>query len=237
MYNRPNRDVTALEVQPLPTSLPPLHCHTFADHTSEHSPPRCLLFNCHTFADHASEQGVQASLQSSNPHNATTARKSHCNISSTRHASPATTQAMTTTETTGDGSNTCDDGPTTPRSLADDPKPDDDGSYKCDLCHQKVRVGSGGVKNFMQHRGSSASTRLQPQKKSQAIQMKTLTSFFSKVKVTQNHNTAVASTESYGSPLPDAYALELLARLDRAAQELPIHVPEAKVHDEIVGYE
>ncbi|KAH9047051.1 hypothetical protein EDB84DRAFT_1557861 [Lactarius hengduanensis] len=171
----------------------------------------------------------------------------------------------------------CDDGPTTPRSLPDDPKPDDDGSYKCDLCHQKVRVGGGGAKNFMQHRGSSACLKAATtKKKPQAIQMKTLTSFFSKV--THNHNTAVAPTgvstcatsvsaddrssvahtpslpqsslqsstllcqsniqrslsiESNGRPLPDAYALELLARLDHAAQELPIHIPEAEVHDEI----
>ena len=34
------------------------------------------------------------------------------------------------------------------------PTPDDDGNYTCDMCHQKVHVGSGGTKNFLQHQGS-----------------------------------------------------------------------------------
>jgi hypothetical protein len=42
-----------------------------------------------------------------------------------------------------------------------------------------------------------------------------------------------AETESYGCQHPDAYALALLARLDHAAQELPLHVPEAEANDEI----
>ncbi|KAH9168605.1 hypothetical protein EDB89DRAFT_1909186 [Lactarius sanguifluus] len=34
------------------------------------------------------------------------------------------------------------------------PTPDEDGFYTCDICCMKVRVGDGGSKNFLQHRGS-----------------------------------------------------------------------------------
>ena len=39
-------------------------------------------------------------------------------------------------------------------SPSDIPTPDEDGIYTCDICHMKVRVGCGGLKNFMQHRKS-----------------------------------------------------------------------------------
>ena len=38
-------------------------------------------------------------------------------------------------------------------------------------------------------------------------------------------------TKTHGHP--DAYALQLLARLDRAAHKLPTHIPEAEPHDDI----
>jgi hypothetical protein len=164
-----------------------------------------------------------------------------------------------------------------------DPKPGDDGSYECDLCHQKVRIGGGGAKNFVQHRGSPACLKAAKQNKTQANQAgnktKTLLLFFSKVThsprtvvtptsgpicttslLTDDNRSSVARThtlpqsrlrlpsptlshqssiqgslsaEREGYRQPDAYALALLAKLDRAVQELPIDVPEAEAHDEI----
>jgi hypothetical protein len=63
--------------------------------------------------------------------------------------------------------------------------PNEDGSYQCDMCHQKVRVGDGGAKNFKQHWGSLVCLKTATKNRSHTNQagnnMKTITSFFSKV--------------------------------------------------------
>ncbi|KAH9011422.1 hypothetical protein EDB83DRAFT_2322203 [Lactarius deliciosus] len=59
--------------------------------------------------------------------------------------------------------------------------PDEDGVYTCDICRMKVRVGNGGSKNFLQHRGSLGCLKVA--KKSitpSTSQTKTLHSYFTK---------------------------------------------------------
>ncbi|KAH8991292.1 hypothetical protein EDB92DRAFT_1995091 [Lactarius akahatsu] len=64
--------------------------------------------------------------------------------------------------------------------------PDKDGTYTCDICHTKVRVGYGGLKNFMQHRGSPGCLRaakkgeLKPQESQTGNRTNTLHSYFTK---------------------------------------------------------
>ena len=176
-----------------------------------------------------------------------------------------------------------DDLPALATHSSPDPQPNDDGSYQCDLCHQKVRVGDGGAKNFKQHRGSlaclKAATKNQSKTNQAGKNTKSITSFFSKVtpgskkakatppgRSTQigHHPLTGRTTDPAAStpnppqlPLPspaplhqpvmqhllsaeteargppDAYALVLLARLDRAAHELPADIPEAEPQDDI----
>jgi hypothetical protein len=86
------------------------------------------------------------------------------------------------------------DGTPTPQ-LSPDPRLEDDGSYRCDICHQKVRVGCGGIKNFEQHCNSPVCLKAKEKHESQANQAenkkKTLLSFFSKV--TNGPKAAVAT--------------------------------------------
>ncbi|KAF8261287.1 hypothetical protein EI94DRAFT_1810533 [Lactarius quietus] len=172
------------------------------------------------------------------------------------------------------------DGVLAPQS-SPDPKLEDNGSYKCDMCHQKVCVGCGGAKNFKQHWGSPACLKAQRRHESQVNQVgntKTLLSFFSKVPYSPRtgvvstgsstkssthanilnidrsstaHTTSTPPESPPPSPTPlhqssesksveaekyrhpDAYTLTLLARLDLAAQGLPMDVSEAEAHDEI----
>ncbi|KAH8987060.1 hypothetical protein EDB92DRAFT_2090923 [Lactarius akahatsu] len=64
--------------------------------------------------------------------------------------------------------------------------PDKDGTYTCNICHTKVRVGYGGLKNFMQHRGSPGCLRaakkgeLKPQESQTGNRTNTLHSYFTK---------------------------------------------------------
>ncbi|KAH9011001.1 hypothetical protein EDB84DRAFT_1681136 [Lactarius hengduanensis] len=64
------------------------------------------------------------------------------------------------------------------------PTPDDDGVYTCDICRMKVRVGNGGSKNFLQHRGSPGCLKVAKTQKSSTpstSQTNTLHSYFTKV--------------------------------------------------------
>ena len=166
-----------------------------------------------------------------------------------------------------------------------DPKPNDDGSYQCDMCHQKVCIGDGGAKNFKQHQGLLACLRAATKNQSKSSQagnnMKPITSFFSKVmpsskKVIAPKDTPPGQSTQTTCPLtskntypsartpnppqlphplptlshqpvmqhvwsaemeicgqPDVYALTLLARLDRAAHEMPAYIPKAEPQDDI----
>lgn len=60
--------------------------------------------------------------------------------------------------------------------------PDEDGVYTCDICSMKVRVGCGGSKNFLQHRGSVGCLRAAKKDylKPKASQTKTIHSYFTK---------------------------------------------------------
>jgi hypothetical protein len=93
-----------------------------------------------------------------------------------------------------------DDSMPTPQLPPPDPKINDDGSYKCDRCHQKVRVGSGGAKNFMQHQSLptclKAASKHQSQMNLAGIKMKTLTSFFPKVSCSPKTVPTSSSTPS-----------------------------------------
>ncbi|KAH9015042.1 hypothetical protein EDB83DRAFT_2321398 [Lactarius deliciosus] len=141
------------------------------------------------------------------------------------------------------------------------PTPDDDGSYTCDMCLQKVRIGSGGAKNFLQHRGSLGCLRAKKVAKAKVKANQTgknaITSFFQRVTNTSTTSLAARAPPFTSSPLtpsnlprrpsvetaqsvnkqtsacPDAHAMALLARLDRAAQNLPLQIPEAEESDDI----
>jgi hypothetical protein len=70
-----------------------------------------------------------------------------------------------------------------PLGQAPIPMPEEDGNYTCDLCHQSIRVGDGGNKNFFQHHGSPGCLRAAKKIAStakQAAKTVTITLFFSK---------------------------------------------------------
>ncbi|KAI9442167.1 hypothetical protein H4582DRAFT_1259460 [Lactarius indigo] len=66
------------------------------------------------------------------------------------------------------------------------PTPDKDGVSTCNICHMKVRVGCGGDRNFMQHRGSPKCLRaaqkgeLKSQESQTRSRTRTLHSYFTK---------------------------------------------------------
>lgn len=147
------------------------------------------------------------------------------------------------------------------------PAPNDNGDYTCDICHQKVHVGGGGPKNFMQHRSSPGCLRTAEKiKKSiQANQAKakTITSFFPKITSTVKSSTpamrphpipfasspiclsnsqqpglaTMQSVTAKASACSDAHAMALLAQLDNAALHLLSHILEAAESDDIAWVE
>ncbi|KAH8995049.1 hypothetical protein EDB86DRAFT_2804872 [Lactarius hatsudake] len=81
---------------------------------------------------------------------------------------------------------------------------EEDGSYICDICHQCIRVGDGGNKNFLQHRGSPGCRRAAKKTASKAREAskKTvqITSFFSRV--TTSVPTPTTSTTGFVAHAP-----------------------------------
>lgn len=107
-----------------------------------------------------------------------------------------------------------DDAPNAvPTNVPPIPTPDKDGAYICDICCLKVRVGNGGSKNFLQHRGSpgclkaakkvSAKGNTQPK----GSQTKSINSYFTKAthsgqSQVQNGTAPKAAPPRPRSPLP-----------------------------------
>ncbi|TFY55061.1 hypothetical protein EVG20_g9459 [Dentipellis fragilis] len=124
------------------------------------------------------------------------------------------------------------------------PTPNEDGTYTCNICCQKVHVSSGGLKNFLQHQGSAGCLKLagRAASKSKAknkLQTQTIMSFFPKATPRQsNRSSATTSSPSVSMPSMaplNLYALDVLAHIVKAAQDLPQDVPEAKESDLIAS--
>ncbi len=133
----------------------------------------------------------------------------------------------------------------------------------CDVCLQKVRVGSRGAKNFLQHCGSpgclKTAKKVTKAKADQTGKI-TITSFFPKVISKGSSSTTVLAAcappftslpltpsnllhqpgietvqlvNMQTSARPDTHAMALLARFDHTAQNLPSQIPEATESDDI----
>ena len=104
------------------------------------------------------------------------------------------------------------------------PTPDENGDYTCDLCLMKVRVGCGGRKNFMQHRGSPACLKVskKAESKSQARQtgseVKTLHLYFMKTTWGANQ---VQNVKQNGVTFKGASANASTASSTHVAQSTP----------------
>ncbi|KAH9040244.1 hypothetical protein EDB84DRAFT_1647330 [Lactarius hengduanensis] len=149
---------------------------------------------------------------------------------------------------------------TAPTDVPPTPTPDEDGVYTCDICHMRIRVGYGGRKNFLQHRGSPGclkAAKKDSKPTGKTSQTNTINSYF--VKATQSGTSSkaqnrVARVAPQAAPPPrsslpapgpqrrasarpeqgaDGHALALLANITRVAQELPLQIPEAEEHDDI----
>ena len=85
------------------------------------------------------------------------------------------------------------------------PTPDGNGNYACDMCHQKVRVGSRGAKNFLQHRGlpgclKAAEKSKKALAKSNQVRKDVITSFFPQVTSRVSQSTTVSAACALNPP-------------------------------------
>ncbi|KAH9003649.1 hypothetical protein EDB86DRAFT_2826236 [Lactarius hatsudake] len=138
------------------------------------------------------------------------------------------------------------------------PTPDENGFYTCDICCMKIRVGDGGSKNFLQHRGSPGCLKAAKKsdskpksgassKKNQAV-APSVAPFITPQAAPPPRSSLPApgrACDPLGEPRTtrrasarpeqgaDGHALALLANITRVAKELPLHIPEAEEHDDI----
>ncbi|KAH8982058.1 hypothetical protein EDB86DRAFT_2834542 [Lactarius hatsudake] len=75
---------------------------------------------------------------------------------------------------------------TAPTDVPPTPTPDEDGVYTCNICRMRIRVGYGGWKNFLQHRGLPGCLKAAKKgdSKPKTSQTNTINSYF--VKATQS---------------------------------------------------
>ncbi|KAH9013987.1 hypothetical protein EDB85DRAFT_1876665 [Lactarius pseudohatsudake] len=96
---------------------------------------------------------------------------------------------------------------TAPTDVSPTPTPDEDGVYTCDICRMRIRVGYGGWKNFLQHRGSPGCLKAAKKgdSKPKTSQTNTINSYF--VKATQSGTSSKKSQAQnrvapHAAPLP-----------------------------------